>query len=244
MQAFYLSGKPFDRSPIIVVSPVRFRPSPFCEAAAYGALFCRISTGEKFGLRRRARGRGPFQVLNPQGSAQISGIGRAARGPAEGRRRCAIRGDRRPAEDGRAVTPGAPHRGRRTDAGSLTTMPTTALTSAEISLPARAEPLRVRERIAALADTVDIVGLTDNHAGQARMSPLAAVALAREQGVRTIVHVSCRDRNRLALQSQVIGALALGSDGILCLFGDPVDGVDRVRDLTTTSLIVAARRWA
>ncbi len=127
---------------------------------------------------------------------------------------------------------------------SLASMPTTALTSAEISLPARAEPLRVRERIAALADTVDIVGLTDNHAGQARMSPLAAVALAREQGVRTIVHVSCRDRNRLALQSQVIGSVALGSEGILCLYGDPVDGVERVRDLTTTSLISEAKQWA
>jgi len=81
-------------------------------------------------------------------------------------------------------------------------MPRTALTSAEISLPGTPEALRVRERIAALADTVDLVGLTDNHAGRPRMSPLAAVALAREQGVATVVHVSCRDRNRLALQSQ------------------------------------------
>src|SRR6266581_7399377 len=112
-----------------------------------------------------------------------------------------------------------------------------ALTSAEISLPATPDALRVRERIAALADTVDVVGLTDNHAGQPRMSPLAAVALAREQGVETIVHVSCRDRNRLALQSQVVGAAALGSEGVLCLYGDPVDDVPRVGDLTATSLI-------
>ena len=55
------------------------------------------------------------------------------------------------------------------------------------------------------------------------MSPLAAVALAREQGVRTVVHISCRDRNRLALQSQVVGAAALGSDGVLCIYGDPVE---------------------
>ena len=93
-------------------------------------------------------------------------------------------------------------------------MPSTALTSAEISLPGTADAGRVRERIATLADTVDLVGLTDNHAGQPRMSPLAAVALAREQGVGTIVHVSCRDRNRLALQSQVVGAVALGSEGV------------------------------
>src|SRR6266540_280463 len=123
-------------------------------------------------------------------------------------------------------------------------MPLTALTSAEISLPGTPDALRVRERIASLADTVDLVGLTDNHAGQPRMSPLAAVALAREQGVATVVHVSCRDRNRLALQSQVVGAAALGSEGVLCLYGDPVEGVPRVKDLTATQLIAEARRWA
>ena len=123
-------------------------------------------------------------------------------------------------------------------------MPLAALTSAEISLPGRPDALRVRERIAALADTVDLVGLTDNHAGKARMSPLAAVALAREQGVATVVHVSCRDRNRMALQSQVVGAAALGSEGVLCLYGDPVEGVPRVRDLTATSLIAEAKEWA
>lgn len=94
-------------------------------------------------------------------------------------------------------------------------MPITALASAEISLPSGPEASRVRDRIAVLADTVDLVGLADNHAGQARMSPLAAVALAREQGVATVVHVSCRDHNRLALHSQVVGAAALGSEGVL-----------------------------
>ena len=123
-------------------------------------------------------------------------------------------------------------------------MPTRALTSAEISLPGTAEPVKVRERIALLADTVDIVGLTDNHAGQARMSPLAAVALAREQGVRTIVHVSCRDRNRLALRSQVIGAAALGSEGVLCVQGDPAGDVPPVRDLKASELIGHVREWA
>jgi methylenetetrahydrofolate reductase (NADPH) len=123
-------------------------------------------------------------------------------------------------------------------------VPSTALTSAEISLPGTADAGRVRERIATLADTVDLVGLTDNHAGQPRMSPLAAVALAREQGVGTVVHVSCRDRNRLALQSQVVGAAALGSEGVLCIHGDPVEGIPRVRDLKATSLIAAAKQWA
>ena len=67
--------------------------------------------------------------------------------------------------------------------------------------------------------------------------------MAREQGVATVVHVSCRDRNRLALQSQVIGAAALESEGVLCLYGDPVDGVPRVKDLTATGLIAEAKQW-
>src|SRR5918996_4246313 len=123
-------------------------------------------------------------------------------------------------------------------------MPLDALTSAEISLPATPDATQVRERIAVLSRHVDLVGLTDNHAGKPRMSPLAAVALAREQGVRTVVHVSCRDRNRLALQSQVVGAAALGSEGVLCIYGDPVDGIPRVKDLTATSLVAEAKRWA
>ncbi len=122
-------------------------------------------------------------------------------------------------------------------------MPIDALTSAEISLPARPDASLVRQRIALLARHVDLVGLTDNHAGQPRMSPLAAVALAREQGVATVVHVSCRDRNRLALRSQVVGAAALGCDGVLCLYGDSVPGVPRVRDYTTTRLLAEARAW-
>ena len=123
-------------------------------------------------------------------------------------------------------------------------MSLTALTSAEISLPTEADGARVSDRIAVLADTVDAVGLTDNHAGQPRMSPLAAVALAREQGVGTIVHVSCRDRNRLALQSQVVGSAALGAEAVLCMQGDPVPGIARVADMTATQLIASALAWS
>src|SRR4029453_5244076 len=123
-------------------------------------------------------------------------------------------------------------------------MPLDVLTSAEISLPATPDATQVRERIAVLSRHVDVVGLTDNHAGKPRMSPLAAVALAREQGVATVVHVSCRDRNRLALRSQVVGAAALGSEGILGLYGDAGPDVPRVRDYTTTRPLGQGRGWA
>jgi methylenetetrahydrofolate reductase (NADH) len=122
-------------------------------------------------------------------------------------------------------------------------VPHTALASAEISLPRRPATAQVSERIAQLAPHVELVVLTDNHAGQSRMSPLAAVALAREQGVRTVVHVSARDRNRLALQSEVVGAAALGCHGIVCLHGDDLDGIRRVGDLTGTELLAAAPHW-
>jgi 5,10-methylenetetrahydrofolate reductase len=122
-------------------------------------------------------------------------------------------------------------------------MPHRAVTSAEISLPAHPATARVTERIAQLAEGVELVVLTDNHAGQARMSPLAAVALAREQGVRTVIHISARDRNRLALKSQVVGAAALGCDGIVCLHGDNLPGIRRVGDMSGTELLAAAGEW-
>src|SRR6266498_2869976 len=121
-----------------------------------------------------------------------------------------------------------------------------ALTSAEISLPARPDAGLARSRIAILAKHVDLVGLTDNHAllaGQRRGAAGAHARLAGEQGVATVVHVSCRDRNRLALRSQVVGAAALGCDGVLCLYGDPVPDVPRVRDYTTTRLLAEAKSW-
>lgn len=119
-----------------------------------------------------------------------------------------------------------------------------ALVSAEVSSPVRPDALRVRERITMLSETVDIVTFTDNHAGLPRMSPLAAVAFARKQGVATVVHVSCRDRNRLALQSQVVAAAALDSEGILCVHGDRRNGIPAVGDLSATGLIASAKAWA
>ena len=65
-------------------------------------------------------------------------------------------------------------------------MPLDALTSAEISLPATPDATQVRERIAVLSRHVDLVGLTDNHAGKPRMSPLAAVAWALSRGRPTV----------------------------------------------------------
>src|SRR6185437_10522343 len=110
-------------------------------------------------------------------------------------------------------------------------MSLTALTSAEISLPAGADGARVSDRIAVLADTVDVVGLTDNHAGQPRMSPLAAAALGAEavlcvQGdpVPGIEHVADMTATQLIGSASAWGAphpLAVGA--VVNPFAEDVD---------------------
>ena len=119
----------------------------------------------------------------------------------------------------------------------------TALTSAGISLPTEADGARVSDRIAVLADTVDVVGLTDPIAGQPRMSPLRCGCARAGAGRGTMV-TFLRDRDRLALHSQVVGAAALGAEAVLCMQGDPVPGIEHVADMTATQLIASASAWS
>ncbi|HUY96712.1 MAG TPA: methylenetetrahydrofolate reductase [Verrucomicrobiae bacterium] len=106
-------------------------------------------------------------------------------------------------------------------------MPDTADCSVELSLPVRPDLTRVARALDDLAPAIPVVGLTDNHAGRARLSPLAAVPTCLRRGVRPVVHLSCRDRNRLGLRQQAVGAAALGASGILVVRGDPVPGQPR-----------------
>ena len=74
------------------------------------------------------------------------------------------------------------------------------------------------------------------------MSAWAAAAVALEQGLEPIVHVGCRDRNRLALQSDLLGGRLLGVRNVLCLRGDEIEVSDQpearaVRDLDVVDLI-------
>ena len=66
----------------------------------------------------------------------------------------------------------------------------------------------------------DAVNVTDNQTAIVRMSSLASCALLKQQGVDPIMQIVCRDRNRIAIQSDVLGAVALGISNILCLSGD------------------------
>jgi len=73
-----------------------------------------------------------------------------------------------------------------------------------------------------LRPAVDAVQLTDNPGAQVQMSGLAAAALLLQQGIDPIVHMTCRDRNSIALQSDIIGAAALGVTSVLLMRGDKI----------------------
>jgi methylenetetrahydrofolate reductase (NADPH) len=90
---------------------------------------------------------------------------------------------------------------------------------AEIHPPRGADPAPLREAAGLYAGKVHAVGLSDNRDGVA-MSALAAAALLLAGGVEPILHVNTRDRNRIALVSEVLGARALGVGNLLCTSGD------------------------
>jgi len=71
-----------------------------------------------------------------------------------------------------------------------------------------------------LRSCCDAVNVTDNQTAIVRMSSLAGCALLKQQGVDPVMQMVTRDRNRIAIQSDVLGALALGIGNILCLSGD------------------------
>jgi 5,10-methylenetetrahydrofolate reductase len=71
-----------------------------------------------------------------------------------------------------------------------------------------------------LRDCCDAANVTDNQTAIVRMSSLAGCMLLKQQGVEPVMQIVCRDRNRIAIQSDVLGAVTLGIGNILCLSGD------------------------
>jgi len=119
--------------------------------------------------------------------------------------------------------------------------------TAELNPPRHADGETVRGQARLLKGAVDAVNLTDCTRGVVRMSSTAAALLVREEGVEPIVQMTCRDRNRIALQSEVLGLSALGLSNLLLLTGDdPTQGdhpdAKPVFDLNGTSLLAAAHR--
>ena len=94
-----------------------------------------------------------------------------------------------------------------------------AVTS-ECGPPRGALPEKVRQKAELLRGYVDGVNVTDNQTAMVRMSSLAAGIILKQMGLDPILQMVTRDRNRLAMQSDIIGAYALGIDTMLCLSGD------------------------
>lgn len=118
--------------------------------------------------------------------------------------------------------------------------------SAELSLKPEAGPESIAEQAQVLSATVDAVLLTDNQYGQVHMSPLAAAALFLRHGVDPVIQLSCRNRNRLALLSDLLGAHALGVTSLLLVKGSKApDGFKpqpkSMMDIDATELIATAR---
>ena len=100
------------------------------------------------------------------------------------------------------------------------------LVTAEVMPPKGANPAHMIEMANLLKGRVHGVNITDGSRAVMRMSSLAAAVLLKQQGIEPICQLACRDRNRIALQADLLGAQALGIDNILALTGDPVKAGD------------------
>lgn len=114
--------------------------------------------------------------------------------------------------------------------------------TAEISPPKGTDINRMMKEAALIKDAVDAVCVTDNQRAIMRMTPLSACSALSQKGIETIMHLTCRDRNRLALQSELLGAAYLGIKNVLVMSGDhPTKGDHRgakpVFDLDSVQLL-------
>jgi 5,10-methylenetetrahydrofolate reductase len=101
---------------------------------------------------------------------------------------------------------------------------------------------QLRERLRDLRSMFRVVKFGDNPRARPRPSPWAAAAVAIEEGLEPVVHVTCRDRNRLAIAADLLGGRILGVPNVLCLRGDEIgvsddDRAREVRDLDVVELI-------
>jgi methylenetetrahydrofolate reductase (NADPH) len=93
----------------------------------------------------------------------------------------------------------------------------------EVSPPRGINPAPLLKRLAALKGHVDAINLTDNALGKVKMSGLVfGAAIKQSLQIPVVINMSCRDRNRFALKSDLLGAAAIGVDGVVALNGDKI----------------------
>jgi methylenetetrahydrofolate reductase (NADPH) len=117
----------------------------------------------------------------------------------------------------------------------------------ELGPPRGANVEEVRKKAAHLKGKVDSVNITDNQTAMVRMSSWAASLLLIQEGIEPNFQMVCRDRNRLAMQADILGASALGIRNMLCLSGDHCQFGDHptakgVFDIDSTQLIGMVRQ--
>jgi 5,10-methylenetetrahydrofolate reductase len=118
--------------------------------------------------------------------------------------------------------------------------------TAELNPPDSANPEDAYARALVLSEVCDAINATDASGANCHMSSMAICALLTRAGYSPVLQISCRDRNRIAIQGDVLGAAAMGVSNILCLSGDGVQTGDHpeakpVFDLDSTSLLQSIR---
>src|SRR5882757_6326869 len=116
----------------------------------------------------------------------------------------------------------------------------------ELAPPDSADPEEVYQRARVFDGYVDAINATDGSGANCHMSSLAVCALLTRVGYAPIMQISCRDKNRIAIQGDILGGAAMGVCNILCLTGDGVQAGDHpqakpVFDLDCVSLLDIAR---
>ncbi len=99
--------------------------------------------------------------------------------------------------------------------------------TAELMPPRGGDPTRSLKIAQLLKDKVHAINITDGSRAVMRMCSLAMSRLLLENGIEPVMQISCRDRNKIALQSDILGANALGIKNILCITGDSVKAGDQ-----------------
>lgn len=117
--------------------------------------------------------------------------------------------------------------------------------TAELNPPDSADPQAVYDSALVLGEVADAINATDASGANVHMSSVAICALLTRAGYEPVFQMSCRDRNRIALQGDLLGAAAMGVKNVLCLTGDDVSAGDqpqakRVFDLDSIRLLQTA----
>ncbi len=118
--------------------------------------------------------------------------------------------------------------------------------TAELNPPDSSDPQDVYDAAIVLSEVADAINATDASGANVHMSSLGLCAVLLRAGYEVVMQMSCRDRNRIALQGDLLGAVALGVQNVLCLTGDDVTAGDqpeakRVFDFDSMQLLRTAK---